>query len=96
MQSSTIVIQSIQGQIRILMYNVQLSSFTATVIILNSTIISFYYCPKYNSTIKKKREEKNCSKNDVYWFLPHKTKQGKIGSSQLESMSKLIIQLLGS
>jgi len=43
---------------------------------------------------KKKRKEKNKKKivqKDVYWILPQKTKQGKIGSNQLRISSNLRI-----
>jgi hypothetical protein len=54
-------------------------------------VISFCYCSKYISSIKnlkKKRREKRKAKKkivqkDVYWILPQKTKQEKIGSNQL-------------
>jgi hypothetical protein len=44
--------------------------------------------------IKKKEKEKKERKTkvvqkDVYWFLPQKTKQGKIGSNQLRISSNL-------
>ena len=60
-------------------------------------VISFYYCSKYISSIKnkkKKRKEKSKKKivqNDVYWILPQKTKQGKIGSNQLRISSNVIL-----
>jgi hypothetical protein len=57
-------------------------------------IISFYYCPKYISSIKKRK--KKVIQKDVYWFLPQKTKQGKIGSNQLRISSKFILWLPGS
>jgi len=55
-------------------------------------VISFCYCPKYVSRIKKrktKRKEKIVQR-DVYWFLLDRTKQGKIGSNQLGISSNLI------
>jgi hypothetical protein len=57
-------------------------------------IISFCHCPKYISSIKKNREKgkgKKKNKSDVYWFLPQKTKQGKIGSNQFRISSNLIL-----
>jgi hypothetical protein len=59
--------------------------------------ISFYYFSKYISSIKnkKKREKRKAKKKivqkDVYWILPQKTKQGKIGSNQLRISSNLRI-----
>jgi hypothetical protein len=46
-------------------------------------VISFYFCSKYISSIKKKIKRKEKSKKkivqkDVYWILPQKTKQWKI------------------
>jgi hypothetical protein len=32
---------------------------------------------------KRKEKQKKIVQKDVYWFLPHKTKQGKLGSTQL-------------
>jgi hypothetical protein len=56
----------------------------------NKFVISFCYCSKYISSIKNfkknKRKEKSKKKifqKDVYWILPQKTKQEKIGSNQL-------------
>jgi hypothetical protein len=44
---------------------------------------------------KKKKKEKNKKKisfkKDVYWILPQKTKQEKIGSNQLGISSNLIL-----
>jgi len=48
-------------------------------------VISFGYCPKYISSIKKqkeKRKEKKIFQRDVYWILLQKTKQGKIRPNQ--------------
>jgi predicted membrane protein len=62
-------------------------------------VISFCYCSKYISSIKnkKKREKRKAKKKkkivqkDVYWILPQKTKQEKIGSNQLGISSNLIL-----
>ena len=32
---------------------------------------------------EKKKRTKKVVEEDIYWFLPYKTKQGKIGSNQL-------------
>jgi hypothetical protein len=44
---------------------------------------------------QKKREKRNAKKKivqkDVYWILPQKTKQEKIGSNQLGISSNLIL-----
>jgi len=56
--------------------------------------ISFCYCSKYISSIKKEKREKQKKKivqKDVYWILPQKTKQEKIGSNQLGISSNLIL-----
>jgi len=48
-------------------------------------VISFGFCPKYISCIKKLKEKKKRTKKivqkDIYWFVPQKTKQEKIGSN---------------
>jgi hypothetical protein len=47
-----------------------------------------------SKTKKKKRKEKSKKKivqKDVYWILPQKTKQEKIGSNQIRIRSNLII-----
>jgi hypothetical protein len=50
--------------------------------------ISFCFCPKYISCIKKIKEKKKRTKKvveeDIYWFLPYKTKQGKLDQINLE------------
>jgi hypothetical protein len=47
------------------------------------------------SKTKKKRKEKSKTKKivqkDVYWILPQKTEQEKIGSNQLRIRSNLIL-----
>jgi hypothetical protein len=59
--------------------------------------ISLCYCSKYISSIKnkKKREKRERQKKivqkDVYWILPQKTKQEKIGPNQLGISSNLIL-----
>jgi len=59
--------------------------------------ISFCYCSKYISSIKnknkieKRKAKKKSFKKDVYWILPQKTKQEKIGSNQLGISSNLIL-----
>jgi hypothetical protein len=64
-------------------------------------VILFCYCPKYIGSIKKIREKRKGKKKqivqkDVYWFMPQKTKQGKIKSNQFRISSNLIVCLLGS
>jgi hypothetical protein len=54
-------------------------------------VISFGFCPKYISCIKKEKIKKKVVQKDIYWFLPQKTKQGKIGSNQLRINSNLRI-----
>jgi hypothetical protein len=44
---------------------------------IKKIVISFCYCPKYNSSIRKWRKQKKIVQKDIYWFLPQKTKQGK-------------------
>jgi len=44
---------------------------------IKKIVISFCYCPKYISSIKKWRKQKKIVQKDIYWFLPQKTKQGK-------------------
>jgi hypothetical protein len=64
---------------------------------IQKNIISFCYCSKYISSIKNKkpkRKEKIKNKivqKDVYWILPQKTKQEKIGSNQLGISWNLIL-----
>jgi hypothetical protein len=55
---------------------------------IKKIVISFCYCSKYISSIKNKKKEKRekqkkIVQKDVYWILPQKTKQEKIGSNQL-------------
>jgi hypothetical protein len=53
---------------------------------IKKLVISLCYCSKYISSIKnkkKKRSKKKIVQKDVYWILPQKTKQEKIGSNQL-------------
>jgi hypothetical protein len=65
--------------------------------IKNKIVISFCYCSKYISSIKnkKKKEKREAKKKivqkDVYWILPQKTKQEKIGSNQLGISSTFIL-----
>jgi len=61
---------------------------------IKKIIISFCYCSKYISSMKKR--EKQISQKNVYWFLLQKTKQRNIRSKQLAISSKLILRLLGS
>jgi hypothetical protein len=59
---------------------------------IKKIVILFAFCPKYISCLKKKQ----VVQKDIYWFLPQKIKQGKIGSNQLRIISNLIILFLGS
>jgi hypothetical protein len=48
---------------------------------IKKIVISFCYCSKYISTIKKKPKEKSKKKTvqkEVYWILPQKIKQEKL------------------
>jgi hypothetical protein len=40
---------------------------------------------------EKRKAKKKSFKKDVYWILPQKTKQEKIGSNQLGISSNLIL-----
>jgi hypothetical protein len=47
------------------------------------TIQNISVVSKTKKKTREKRSKKKIVQKDVYWFLPQKTKQGKLGSTQL-------------